>query len=185
MQTTRVGYEWRRDLRRHAPRCGSITASTFTDNERDDGGAIFSERAHDAGHDRVHVFSRNDTVSANGGAIYDEASTALTITGSKFSDNSAANGTVNGGAIYINTTAGFTVTASSFDGNQGADGAAIYDTPASAETITGSTFTDNGANDGALYVDNTATTATTLTGDEFDQNRAAGNGGAIYWSTAR
>jgi predicted outer membrane repeat protein len=161
----------------------SITASTLTDNDSIEGGAIFLNASSATPVTiTTSTLSRNASDTNSGGAIYDNASSALTVTGSQFSDNSAAGGSSDGGAIYFNTAAALTVTGSSFAGNHGYSGGAIYDNQATAEAITGTSFIGNDANRGTLYINNSATTTNTLTGDEFDQNRAATYGGAIYWN---
>ncbi len=119
------------------------------------------------------VFSGN--AAQNGGAIASDG-TQLTVTGSTFTQNSAAN---HGGAIYISAGT-LTATNNTFYGNSatsGGQGGAIG--AAATVNATNNTFYGNSANyGGAIDV----TSAGSLTSDNnlFVENSANGGGAGIY-----
>ncbi len=124
---------------------------------------------------------QNGSASVDGGALYN-AGTA-NIYGGTFSDNSARDG----GALENSAGATMSITGSTFTLNHAADsyrGGAVHNS--GTMTITSSLFVENfagistgtGASGGA--VDNGGTMS--ISGSSFYQNRAA-NGGAIWTST--
>jgi hypothetical protein len=124
---------------------------------------------------------QNGSATGDGGALYN-AGTA-NIYGSTFSDNSARNG----GALENSAGATMSITGSTFSVNQAADsfrGGAVHNS--GTMTITSSLFVSNfagissgtGASGGAI--DNGGTM--TISSSGFYQNRAA-NGGAVWTST--
>ncbi|MBK8986457.1 MAG: hypothetical protein IPM39_10305 [Chloroflexi bacterium] len=130
----------------------------------------------------------------NGGAIYAERLSTLTIENCTFQDNVAANG----GAIATNgwgaNDAGVVVTISdsAFDGNTatapgipggGNGGGALYLSGGSAATVSDSLFTGNQAsNGGAIHLlhSNLLAVGTTFTGNSAQNAAGGGGGGAIY-----
>ncbi len=134
------------------------------------------------------TFQNADNTSAApyGGAIQDDAGGTLTVTGSTFTGNTAADG----GAIAdgYSGTATLSVTGSTFSANTAtADGGAISsgEQPGSTATlaVTGSTFSDNKATDddgGAIDSGDYQATATlTVIASTFSSNTANYDGGAI------
>ncbi|MCX6250866.1 MAG: right-handed parallel beta-helix repeat-containing protein [Bacteroidetes bacterium] len=137
---------------------------------------------------------RNCTFSNNqgviGGAISGHNST-LTLSGDKFTNNSASNGDCNGsiashgGAIYLNTSTA-TVTGSLIANNQaGCKGGGIY-ARSSALTMTNDTIRDNTADDctnsgggGGLTCYSSTLTAT---GNVFSHNNSSWGGGVFLSS---
>ncbi len=136
---------------------------------------------------------RDGYSSADGGAIYVERLSTLTLTNSAINSSTAANG----GAVALNgwgsSDAGGTliVTNSSFSGNQstanaipggGNGGGALYITGGSTATVSGSTFSSNtSVNGGGIHIlgANLTVTDSTFTGN-IANNTAGGGGGAIY-----
>ena len=132
--------------------------------------------------------------SSDGGAIYVERLSTLTLTNSAINNSTAANG----GAIALNgwgsSDAGGTliVTNSSFSGNLstaaalaggGNGGGALYITGGSTATMSGSTFTGNlSVNGGGIHIlgANLTVSDTTFTGNVANNSAGGGGGGAIY-----
>jgi autotransporter family porin len=120
------------------------------------------------------AFKRNTAPGGSGGAIKNDPSGILTVTGSTFTGNSAADG----GAIYNSATLPVTVTGCTFTGNTATNnGGAINNDIGQTMTVTGCTFTDNTAGGNGGAIDNVNTM--TVTGSTFTDNTATGNGGAI------
>jgi predicted outer membrane repeat protein len=148
----------------------TINGGTFSGNNAEDGGAIYSDDG--TGTVTINGANFNDNhASEDGGAIYNDADATVTIHGGTFSDNDA---TEAGGAIYDSST--LAVDGATFTRNSSENGGAIYsadDDPA----ITGGTFRQNYASDdgGAIYNDDTMT----VTHAMFALN-AAGYGGGVY-----
>ncbi len=124
------------------------------------------------------------SVGVGGGGIQNDNGGTVTITGSTFSGNTAANG----GAVDSGDDGGLgtvKITGSTFTGNTaGSDGGAVDngdDGGSGTATITGSTFTGNTADFGGA-VDNgdgrPGSGTATITGSTFTGNTAA-NGGAV------
>ncbi len=136
----------------------------------------------------------NGRANDNGGAIYAERLSTLTIENCTFQGNVAANG----GAVATNgwgaNDAGVVVTisGSAFDGNTatapgipggGNGGGALYLSGGSAATVSDSLFTGNQAsNGGAIHLlhSNLLATGTTFTGNSAQNAAGGGGGGAIY-----
>jgi len=140
----------------------------------------------------------SNTSSSHGGAIGNYGS--LRVTNSKFMSNTAA---YNGGGIdmggtvtvtnstFIRNTAGFrggginsyggtlTIVGSSFVSNTGAMYGGGLANDASLTTVSGSTFSDNYSPSNGGGLENSGTL--TLTNSTVSANRAAGNGGGLYW----
>ncbi|MEZ4591601.1 MAG: choice-of-anchor Q domain-containing protein [Chloroflexota bacterium] len=141
-----------------------------------------------------NITLRDGFSSGNGGAIYVERLSTLTLTNSAINSSTAANG----GAIALNgwgsSDAGGTliVTNSSFSGNQstanaipggGNGGGALYITGGSTATVSGSTFTSNSSvNGGGIHIlgANLTVTGSTFTGNVANNTAGGGGGGAIY-----
>jgi hypothetical protein len=137
---------------------------------------------------------RDGFSSGDGGAIYVERLSTLTLTDSAINSSTAANG----GAIALNgwgsSDAGGTliVTNSSFSGNAstaaaipggGNGGGALYITGGSTATVSGSTFTSNSSvNGGGIHIlgANLTVTNSTFTGNVANNTAGGGGGGAIY-----
>lgn len=132
--------------------------------------------------------------SGDGGAIYVERLSTLTLTNSAINNSTAANG----GAIALNgwgsSDAGGTliVTDSSFSGNSstaaaipggGNGGGALYITGGSTATVSGSIFSNNqSVNGGGIHIlgANLTVTDTTFSGNIANNGAGGGGGGAIY-----
>lgn len=155
----------------------TITGATFTRNSSDEGGAI-----NDDSSDLLSITNTsfaNNTSSDEGGAIYGDADGGMTITGGSFTDNDA----VYGGGFYWDGSSTVSVTGTSFTGNAGAweAGGAVFDEGSTGMTLQSDTFTGNYAGyGGALYLDSSSGNYT-LDHDEFDDNSASFDGGAVYW----
>ena len=137
---------------------------------------------------------RDGFSSGDGGAIYVERLSTLTLTDSAINSSTAANG----GAIALNgwgsSDAGGTliVSNSSFSGNQstanaipggGNGGGALYITGGSTATVSDSTFTSNSSvNGGGIHIlgANLTVTGSTFTGNVANNTAGGGGGGAIY-----
>jgi len=119
------------------------------------------------------AFKSNTASGNNGGAIYNDPTGILTVTGSTFTGNNAANG----GAIY--NSGSLAVTNSNFNGNTATYGGAIYNTATLPVTVTGCTFTGNIATDNGGAINNDIGQTMTVTGCTFTDNTAINNGGAI------
>ena len=126
---------------------------------------------------------RNGYVSTdNGGALYSDSATNMTVNAMVFTDSYAGNGASgDGGAIQFDGP--LTVQDSSFTNNRagGAGGALYGGTTGDTATITGSTFTGNkalGDQGGAFYQDEGDTVIRNST---FSNNSSpVETGGAIY-----
>lgn len=136
----------------------------------------------------------NGYSGTDGGAVYVERLSTLTLTNSAINNSTAANG----GAIALNgwgsSDAGGTliVTNSSFSGNQstanaipggGNGGGALYITGGSTATVSGSTFSNNqSVNGGGIHIlgANLTVTDTTFSGNIANNTAGGGGGGAIY-----
>ena len=155
----------------------TVTNSVFSYCQARRGGAIFSDQTI-----TVTVsgstFNNNSAAntSVNGGGAIQ--SKGVTVTNSTFTSNTATNASARGGAIYSPTTV--SVTGSTFTSNQlttGGDGGAIYGL--STTTIDTSTFTTNSTasgKGGALHVNASTLTVTDST---FSSNTSTSDGGAI------
>ena len=121
----------------------------------------------------------NNQADIDGGAIFNDSAGTLTVSGSRFLDNSATLG----GAIDNSNVAHLTVSACTFENNTAYNmgGGAIADD--GALTISGSKFTGNTAEyaGGALYITSHGTLK--VSSSTFDHNStvyANGDGGAIF-----
>ncbi|MCA9917244.1 MAG: hypothetical protein KC445_04795 [Anaerolineales bacterium] len=141
-----------------------------------------------------NITLRDGFSSGDGGAIYVERLSTLTLTNSAINSSTAANG----GAIALNgwgsSDPGGTliVTNSSFNGNQstagalpggGNGGGALYITGGSTATVSGSTFSSNSSvNGGGIHIlgANLTVSDTTFTGNVANNTAGGGGGGAIY-----
>ena len=141
-----------------------------------------------------NITLENGFSSGDGGAIYVERLSTLTLTDSAINNSTAANG----GAIALNgwgsSDAGGTliVTNSSFSGNTstaaaipggGNGGGALYITGGSTATIGGSTFSNNqSVNGGGIHIlgANLTVTDTIFSGNIANNSAGGGGGGAIY-----
>lgn len=137
---------------------------------------------------------RDGYSSGDGGAIYVERLSTLTLSNSAINSSTAANG----GAIALNgwgsSDAGGTliVSNSSFSGNSstaaaipggGNGGGALYITGGSTATVSGSIFSSNTAvNGGGIHIlgANLIVTDSTFTGNIANNTVGGGGGGAIY-----
>ena len=149
--------------------------------ENESGGAVLmrggTSLTIDGGRNRSAVFSGNEAVSANGGALALSGDCSVDIQNAQFTGNGAADG----GAIYavgVNlpiTNGVFTSNTASSDG-----GALMLD--GSVAELQTTQFTRNSATDGgAIFVEKTS--ALTLTRGSIRNNNAA-SGSAIYGDSA-
>jgi CSLREA domain-containing protein/uncharacterized repeat protein (TIGR01451 family) len=183
------------------PGTAKITQSTFTNNiaSDDDGGAIYVDNG--ALNIDSSSFSGND--SEYGGVIYDNGSSTMTLTNSRFTGNTAYDAAVlyldssasttyalkgdefdNNNASYegvgdIEDDSSLTVTDSSFVGNSGGYGGVFYIDSGSL-SMTNATMSENSSDyGGALYFE--TNTPTSLTNDTIAHNTAGSrNGGGIF-----
>ena len=141
-----------------------------------------------------NITLQNGYSGSDGGAIYVERLSTLTLTNSAINNSIAANG----GAIALNgwgsSDAGGTliVTNSSFSGNSstaaaipggGNGGGALYITGGSTATVSGSTFSNNvSVNGGGIHIlgANLTVSNTTFTGNVANNSAGGGGGGAVY-----
>jgi predicted outer membrane repeat protein len=102
----------------------SVTASTFTANQGEAGGAIYVDGPSDTAIETIDTstFTDNSGTSSSGGAIYaDEGS--LAVTNSTFSGNSTAE---DGGGLAYESADAMTLDNDTFDGNQANEGGGVY-----------------------------------------------------------
>ena len=132
---------------------------------------------------------RSNTATGYGGAVYLKTGAELTVAGTRFESNTATGN--NGGAIFADETSALTITDATFTGNSAKNGGAlcVYGTAmlGSKETadkvVFGSeTATDKNSvtgNGGAIFGYGTIT----ATNVEFLNNAAGKTGGAVYNTT--
>lgn len=168
-----------------------IADSTFTNNSGSNGGAILCMSCtavitgcHFGQLDGNGLPVNGNTATANGGAIYSNAS-IINITGGSFDGNSAT-GTGSGGAICATTGSSITITGTDFISNTSKGGGAINLGSTSTLTVTGGSFDGNQASNtvafgGAIFAASSG--QINLNGITFTKNHAANNGGAIYTDT--
>ena len=149
--------------------------------ENESGGAVLMKSGTsltiDGGRNRSAVFSGNEAVSANGGALALSGDCSVDIQNAQFTGNGAADG----GAIYaVGVT--LPITNGVFTSNTASsDGGALMLDGSVAELQT-TQFTRNSATDGgAIFVEKTS--ALTLTRGSIRNNNAA-FGSAIYGDSA-
>lgn len=141
-----------------------------------------------------NITLQNGKSNSDGGAIYVDRLSTLTLTNSAVNNSVAANG----GAIALNgwgsSDPGGTliVTNSSFSGNSstelalpggGNGGGALYITGGSTATVSGSSFSNNtSVNGGGIHIlgANLTVTNSTFTGNIANNTAGGGGGGAIY-----
>ncbi len=155
----------------------TITGATFTRNSGNGGGAIYDDSSDPLS--ITNTSFANNTSSDEGGAIYGDADGGMTISGGSFTDNDA----VYGGGFYWNGSSAVMVTGTSFTGNAGAweEGGAVFDEASTGMTLQSDTFTgDYAGYGGALYLSSSSGNYA-LNGDEFDDNSATFEGGAVFW----
>jgi 6-phosphogluconolactonase (cycloisomerase 2 family) len=169
-----------------------LAASNFSGNIADKGGAALFSGAN-AAEVSDDIFSgnivdgtgTNNTAPQGGGAILNDADSALTVVRTAFSGNLAP--TSNGGALFAKISSTIVISETSFQGNiagspaTGGNGGAIYNAGADL-TLLQDTFLNNAAvkgNGGALANDRHGTA--TIANSSFTANAAAnGDGGAIH-----
>jgi predicted outer membrane repeat protein len=135
----------------------SLTGATFENNGARYGGAINDSSNHPMSISKSS-FSSDNTGDYDGGAIassFDTSTGGLDVSDSTFTANNAADG----GAIYWDVSSTVSVTHSTFNGNSNDYGGAIDDQRSSSMTLDYDSFIDNSAYDGgALVADGTAYT---------------------------
>ncbi|MHC4875350.1 MAG: choice-of-anchor Q domain-containing protein [Planctomycetota bacterium] len=112
-----------------------------------------------------------------GGGLFNNSQTAVTISDSDFSNNTAM---TDGGGIFNDRTGALSVTGTTLSGNvAGRDGAGIYNNDLSVTTLSDSTLTSNSAtvNGGGLFNELAATTTINNSTIAFNQ---ATNGAGLY-----
>jgi uncharacterized repeat protein (TIGR01451 family) len=161
----------------------TITGATFERNgtgDSEDGGAVYDGSPNSMSITKS-LFRNNDaTTTGAGGAVYNNGGPA-TVDQTTFASNTADQG----GAIYWEANTSVSVTNSTFDGNVAStQGGAVYDNDSSSMTLSSDSFTHNSApgGGGAVELNATSTTQYTLNHDVFDANIARnGDGGAVLW----
>ena len=154
----------------------TITDSTFRGNSGDlGGGALLDHGAVEITDSR---FINNAAPNGGGGAI-ESGMSAITVTGSEFSGNTAGLG----GAV--NAWGTFTVSESNFKDNSAGRGGATY-TPGGTVSVTDGAFSGNSASDsgGAIFAFSWAGGFVSATDSVFSDNSAEVRGGAIFASGA-
>ena len=165
----------------------SLMDSHFTDNSASDilsGGAI-SVYESTTLHFTITRCHLNNNTARWGGAIRVEKVTTVTVSGSKFNDNSASD---SGGAVTILDANTVNVTTSDFINNTACyRGGAVFGLSVTTVTVSRSKFNDNSASvsGGAFYVRDANTV--NITTSDFINNTAdwsgavypLGNGGAV------
>ncbi len=142
------------------------------------GGAIYNNGTLTIkGSEFVQNTALNTDNKGEGGAIYSTSAANITITGSKFTDNSSA---INGGAISNYGT--MSIEADFNENTTSTSGGAIYNKGTITE-IKNSNFikndaTNSGSNGGAIYNEKNALIEK-ITGSKFENNSAGNEGGAI------
>ncbi len=159
----------------------SLTGATFENNGAYYGGAIF-DSSNNLMSISKSSFSSDSTGDEYGGAIsssFDDSTGGLDVDSSTFTSNNA----YYGGAIYWEASSAVSVTHSTFNANSNSYGGAIYDDESSSMTLDYDSFLDNSSYEGgALYLDASSTTAYTLDHDLFKGNSGSDDvGGAIVW----
>jgi len=152
----------------------AVTNSTFSGNSAANGGGVYNG-AGSALTITDSAFSGN-SATINGGGVYNSTGTTLPVAGSTFSGNSA---TANGGGLFnLGAGAGFvTVAGSTFSGNSAANGGGAYNDAASTLDVITSTFSGNSATKGGGVYNLGGVTFTDTT---FSNNSATANGGGGY-----
>jgi parallel beta-helix repeat protein len=112
---------------------------------------------------------------SDGGGMYNDYSSSLTVTRCIFFANSASS---NGGGMY-NYYSSSTLTNCTFSGNSGYRGGGMYNTGHSS-TLTNCTFSGNSANDNGGGMHNYSSSPT-LTNCTFSGNSATYGGGMYNW----
>ena len=118
---------------------------------------------------------RNATVSGNGGAVYADDNTIVTV-----SDGGSITGcqAANGGAVHANASTTVNLSGGEISGSKAtANGGAVY--ASGTVNMSGSAVKSNtaSANGGGLYL--TANAVLTMTGGNLSENNAA-SGGGVY-----
>jgi pilin isopeptide linkage protein len=159
----------------------SIKNTTFTGNQANNGGAIYSAVTTNI---ENCTFNTN-TATSSGGAIYMTQAPnneGLTVTNTIFTENKAKRDNGNredGGAIYsiVKTT----IEGGIFEGNIATrEGGAIYVPRFSSLTVkNNTTFSENIAKDGGAIYTSTETTMT-INKATFQGNTAKADGGGLY-----
>jgi hypothetical protein len=157
----------------------TITGCTFTNNSSAGGGGALASTPT-AMVISNSLFSGN-TAATYGGAYYSFGTGPVTITNTAFVSNKASAG--NGGAVYFNNTAPLTVTNGTFNSNtSSAYGGAV--STAGLYTITNSSFTGNSISGGvtsyggAIYGTNNG--ANSISSTNFIGNFASSTGAYVY-----
>ncbi|MBR2695032.1 MAG: right-handed parallel beta-helix repeat-containing protein, partial [Thermoguttaceae bacterium] len=151
----------------------TVSGCQFTDNEANlSGGALFLYDLETA-NVRDSIFTGNTAKTEHGGAISNDNSGTLFVTGSEFTGNFAQ---YSGGAIFCNTAVDVTVADSTFIENEAVEVGGAID--ALAVSVTDSTFTKNRAQTRGGAIN--ASRDLNVYHGEFLQNHSSTDGGAIY-----
>lgn len=132
------------------------TTSPYIGNEKGVGGAIYIKC------DSLiegNTFEYN--IASNGGALYIENSSNITIRNNTFNYNSASSNVSingNGGSIYLTNINSCSIQSNHFTGNDAFDGGAIYLIRSSSANVYDNNFDENvaGEHGGAIYVSGTS-----------------------------
>lgn len=150
----------------------TITDSVFVDNHAEIGGAVFGDYFSNVSFFNVtfEANSANCSSRCNGGALYSEGGSNVTVFGSKFISNIAAYG-----AVFAHTSTTLSVDQSFFAHNVAENGGAIfvwnyYRSDKGNLSITESSFVNNTASNGAVL--KSFNFACTILYSNFDKNRA-------------
>jgi uncharacterized repeat protein (TIGR01451 family) len=156
----------------------SVTGAIFDGNSGDIyGGGIYDDSPTTANVSSSQ-FTNNST--EYGGAIAGEYG-GLNADGNLFAGNTAF---YDGGGIYWDNNTSVSVTNSTMSNNSAEYGGFLYDGDSASTSVSGSQLSGNAAYyyGGALYLDANSTTAYTVDHNEFNGNTATDEGGAIYWN---
>ncbi|WP_458406316.1 Ig-like domain repeat protein [Methanobrevibacter sp.] len=181
--------------------------STFERNNAQSGGAIYFSPANNGNFNFYDSTFVRNTASIEGGAIYISRGYAISISDSKFNQNTISDNVKefrNGGAIFIDAAKTISIINSSFDANQvnnpygdanaGARGGAIYVTgDCVGLEIRGSNFTNNNAignvdptfrtSSGGAIIFMSIINSSNIEDCIFINNYATRNGGAIMFQS--
>ena len=157
----------------------TINDSVFVDNHAEIGGAVFGEYFSNISFFNVTFEANNANCSSrcNGGALYSEGGSNVTVFGSKFISNVAAYG-----GVFAHTSTTLSIDQSFFAHNLAENGGAIfvwnyYRSDKGNLSITESSFVNNTASNGAVL--KSFNFACPILHSYFDENHAGNNGGVM------
>ena len=161
----------------------TISSGSVTNNTTITGGAVYAESSAAVRMTGGTISGNSATAATSyGGAIFVTGNAQATVSGGTISGHT----TTQGGAIYEEGTSAVTVSGSaSINSNTATLGGAIFATAKSSVTISGGTISESTAtNGGAVYLESASSFS--MSGGKIENNRATGeetdtgNGGGVY-----